>query len=50
MGERHRALLRAFSEEGDESLFPFVTTTHIVDFRPEIQLRTLSRKVKQDDQ
>ncbi|MBI1948561.1 MAG: hypothetical protein HYS27_22935 [Deltaproteobacteria bacterium] len=38
-GERHRALLRAFSESGDKHSFPFSTTADVVDIRPELQLR-----------
>ena len=38
-GDRHRELLRAFSEEGDRRLFPFASTTQVIDVRPELQLR-----------
>lgn len=38
-GERHRALLRAFSDAGDRHTFPFSTTAEVVDVRPELQLR-----------
>lgn len=38
-GERHRALLRAFSDAGDKHAFPFATTAEVVDVSPELQLR-----------
>lgn len=38
-GERHRELLRAFSEDGVRGLFPFSTTAKLVEVRPELQLR-----------
>lgn len=38
-GDRHRELLRAFSEDGDRRLFPFVTTSVVVDIQPNLQLR-----------
>lgn len=41
-GERHRELLRAFSEEGHRHLFPFSLTANVIDVRPELQLRLRS--------
>lgn len=38
-GERHRALLRAFSDDGDKHSFPFSTTAKVVDVCPQLQLR-----------
>lgn len=38
-GERHRALLRAFSDAGDKHAFPFATTASVVEPKPELQLR-----------
>jgi hypothetical protein len=37
-GPRHRALLRAFSSEGLRRLFPFVTTTTLVEVNEALQL------------
>lgn len=38
-GERHRALLRAFTESGMRGLFPLETTSTVVDIAPALQLR-----------
>ena len=38
-GDRHRLLLRAFSDDGDRRLFPFSSTADVIDVRPNLQLR-----------
>ena len=48
-GDRHRELLRAFSDAPGKSAFPFKTTTDVVDIRPELQLRFSPRRKETSD-
>jgi len=48
MGDRHRALVRAFSEDGARDAFPFSMTADVVDIKPELQLRLGQLRRKKD--
>ena len=48
LGDRHRALLRAFSEGGAKDTFPFSKTANVIEVAPEIQLRLAQPRRRKD--